>query len=244
MKWCVCDGWASCLNILQFFVCTACPCKLSSGQLRLSDGIGSKFHVCKLLSVSRGMLETSEFCEPMYFGVLLLVLSRLKLSFANNSRFHLRWQLLQLILLVETGCGQVKSVHCILLRSSMNLMIYLPRFLCICNYFCFAGIVVETYQELWRKCLSSFCTSVYTFFTFFSFCCQSSFCNRVMISCSIHGVDELYSCNESLRNSSFLVEYSSPLMFLGLHEYRPIYRFEASAVKATRPILTREFSFQ
>ena len=114
------------------FVSAACPCKLSSGQLRLSDGIGSKFHVCGSLSVSRGMLETSEFCEPMYFGVLLLVLSRLKLSFANNSRFHLRWQLLQRILLLETGCGQVISVHCILLRSSMNLMIYLPRFLCIC----------------------------------------------------------------------------------------------------------------
>ena len=26
----------------------------------------------------------------------------------------------------------------------MNLMIHLPRFLEICNYFCFAGIVVET----------------------------------------------------------------------------------------------------
>ena len=33
-------------------------------------------------------------------------------------------------------------------------------------------------------------------------------------------------------------------MVFGLHECRPIYRFEASAVKAMRPILTREFSFQ
>ena len=33
-------------------------------NLRLSDGIGSKFHVYKLLSVSRGMLETSEFFVP------------------------------------------------------------------------------------------------------------------------------------------------------------------------------------
>ena len=40
-------------------------------------------------------------------------------------------------------CGQVNSVLCILLRSSMNLMIHLPRFLCICFYFCFTGIVVE-----------------------------------------------------------------------------------------------------
>ena len=37
-----------------------------------------------------------------------------------------------------------------------------------------------------------------------------------------------------LRNSSFLVEYA----------YRPMNRFEASAVKAMRPILTREFFFQ
>ena len=30
-------------------------------------------------------------------------------------------------------------------------------------------------------------------------------------------------------------------MVFGLHEYRPIYRFSASAVKVMRPILTREF---
>ena len=33
-------------------------------------------------------------------------------------------------------------------------------------------------------------------------------------------------------------------MVFGLHEYRPIYRLEASAEKAIRPILAREFSFQ
>ena len=33
-------------------------------------------------------------------------------------------------------------------------------------------------------------------------------------------------------------------MFVGLHEYRAISRFEASVVKAMRLILTREFSFQ
>ena len=46
----------------------------------------------------------------------------------------------------------------------------------------------------------------YNFFRFFSFCYESSFCNRVVISCSIHGTDELYSCKDFLRNSSFLVE--------------------------------------
>ena len=38
--------------------------------------------------------------------------------------------------------------------------------------------------------------------------------------------------------------WNNPLVVFGLHEYRPIYRFEASAVKAMRPILTRVFSFQ
>ena len=51
----------------EFSVCSACPCKFSSGQLLLSDGIGTKFHVYKLLSVSRGMLETSEFLCPQVF---------------------------------------------------------------------------------------------------------------------------------------------------------------------------------
>ena len=36
----------------------------------------------------------------------------------------------------------------------------------------------------------------YNFFRFFSFCHESSFCNGVMISCSIHGIDELYYCKE------------------------------------------------
>ena len=33
-------------------------------------------------------------------------------------------------------------------------------------------------------------------------------------------------------------------MVFGFHEYRSIYNFEASAEKAMRLILTREFSFQ
>ena len=38
--------------------------------------------------------------------------------------------------------------------------------------------------------------------------------------------------------------WNNPLMVFGFHEYRPIYRLQASAVKAMRLILTREFSFQ
>ena len=33
-------------------------------------------------------------------------------------------------------------------------------------------------------------------------------------------------------------------MVFGLHEYRPIYIFETSAIEAMRPILTRDFSFR
>ena len=64
--------------------------KLNYLQVKHPRKMSGKFHVCQVLSVSRDMLETSACCEPMYFGVFLLVLSRLKLSFANNSRFHLR----------------------------------------------------------------------------------------------------------------------------------------------------------
>ena len=94
----------------------------------------------------------------------------------------------------------------------MNLMVDLPRFLCFCSVVCFAGITVETnctppiveemFVFLLYECVHLPCN----FFTFCSSCSQSSFCNRVMISCSIHGVDDLYFCKESLRNSSFLVE--------------------------------------
>ena len=80
----------------------------------------------------------------------------------------------------------------------MNLMVHLPRFLCICNYFCFAGIVVE------KTCTPPIVEEMFVFL--------------------------LYEC--------------VPLLVFGLHEYRPIFRLEAFAVKAMRPILTREFSFQ
>ena len=86
-------------------------------------------------------------------------------------------------------------------------MINLPRFLCFCNYFCFAGIVAEANCTpthcRGNVCLPPLrvCKPPYNF--------QSSFCNSLMISCSIHGVDEMYSCKESLRNSTFLVEQSA-----------------------------------
>ena len=95
----------------------------------------------------------------------------------------------------------------------MNCMIHPPRFLCICNYFCFAGIVLETnctppsVKEMFVFLGTSVYNLPYNLFTFFSVCSQSSFCNGVVITCSIHGEDELYSCKEeSLRDSSFLVE--------------------------------------
>ena len=69
--------------------------------------------------------------------------------------------------------GQENSVLCILFRSSMILMIHLPRFLNICNCFCFVCIIDGE-----EDCLIFF-------FTFFSFCHQSSFCNWILISCLI-----------------------------------------------------------
>ena len=156
-----------------------------------------------------------------YFGVLHLVLSRRNVvlqttlflpfpltTFTTHSSGvetgTLWWLRLLSAKIRFCCCGQVNSVLCILLRSTMNLMIHLPRFLCICNYFCFAGIVVDT------NCTPSIVKEMFVFLLYecvhtpYHF--QSSFCNRVLISCSIHGKDELYSCLEFLRNSSFLVE--------------------------------------
>ena len=158
------DGWASYLN--SSILCMYCfPCKFSSGQLRLSDLIGSKIDVLQYpLGFPEACLKRRNSGDLKYFGVLLLVLSRCKLSSANNSRLHFLWQLFynaffQRRLVLNDGldsvcqnsllrCGQVNSVFCSLRRCSMNFTIHLPRFLSFCNYFCFAGIVVETYQEL------------------------------------------------------------------------------------------------
>ena len=77
-----------------------------------------------------------------------------------------------------------------------------------------------------RKCLSSFCTSVY-------------------ISRTTSFASFLFATSPVVRN--FCVIHHSwlnTLMVFGSHEYRPIDRFEASAVKAMRLILTCEFFFQ
>ena len=98
-------------------------------------------------------------CALKYFGVLHLVLSRSKLSCEQFSSFfffdNFYNAFFQRKRVHNDGldffcqnsfrrCGEVNSVLCFWLKSSMNLMIHLPRFPCICNYFGFAGIVVET----------------------------------------------------------------------------------------------------
>ena len=98
MKWCVCDGWASCLGILQFFSCTACPCKFSSSQLRLPDGIKSKFHVYKLLSVSRGIAWNVGILVPSSISECYIWSFRGVSCLANNCLPYFLWQLLQRIL--------------------------------------------------------------------------------------------------------------------------------------------------
>ena len=135
-----------------------------------------------------------------------------------------------------------------LLRSSMNLMIHFARFLCVCNYFCVACIVVETnctpstVKEMFAFLLYECVHSPYNFFTFFSFGPSPATAieqwsrarSTGLVNCTL--VRNLCVIHHSWWNSSLVV--------FELHEYRPNYRFEASAVKATRPILTREFSFQ
>ena len=117
-------------------------------------------------------------------------------------------------------------------------MIHLPRFLCIRNDSCFAGTlsrqIVHTHTIVEE-------IVVFLLSPPFS-CCQSSSCNGVMITCSIHEIGEVYSCKNLCVIHHFW--WNNPFMVFGLHEYRPIYRFQTYAVEAMRPILTREFSFQ
>ena len=199
MTWCVCDGWASCLRIIFNFYYVLlvlvnsrpanCDSLIELGQSSTSTNYSRFPEAC---------LKRRDSCVLKYFGLLHLVLPRRKLSceqlsfpsslttFTTHS-FGRDWY----IMMAWTCCGQVHSVLCILLRSSMNLMIHLPRFLCICNYFCFAGIVVET------NCTLPIVEEMFVFLLYecvhppYNF--QSSFCNKVMISCSINSIDELYS---------------------------------------------------
>ena len=74
----------------------------------------------------------------------------------------------------DENYSQDNSVLCILFRSSMNFYDSLPRLLEICNCFRFVCIVIGE-EEL------------YDFLLFLLFFChQSSFCNRILISCLIH----------------------------------------------------------
>ena len=156
--------------MLEFFACTACPCNDSSGQLRLSDGIGSKFHVCnKRRSSCDPCISECYFWSFRGLGCLLRTIL-VSIFYDNSYNAFFQRRLLHNDGL-DTVCqnsflpyGQINSVLCILIRSSMNLVIHLPRFLCICNFFCFAGIVVETNCALPCKgnvCLPSVrvCTS-------------------------------------------------------------------------------------
>ena len=121
--------------------------------------LGQSSTSCNILSVSREMLtnvgvlvihvfrsvtfdpfETKVVLRTIFFSVFL--------DNFHNAFFQRRQQYNDGLDFVCQNsflrCGQVNSVLYILLRSSMNLMIHIPRFLCICNHFCFAGIVVET----------------------------------------------------------------------------------------------------
>ena len=64
-----------------FFCCTVRTCNSSPDQVRLSDGSGSKSQICKFdLGFPRIEQNVEVLIRPKYFGKLLLVLSRHKLS--------------------------------------------------------------------------------------------------------------------------------------------------------------------
>ena len=142
------------LSLCDSFACTSRPANCGS-LMELSQSSTSTNYS----RFPEACLKRRNSCVLKYFGVLHQILSRRKLSceqfffsifFDNfyNAFFQRRdWCIMMAYHFVCQNsflrCGQENSVLCILLRSSMNLVIYLPRFLCVCNYFCFAGIVVE-----------------------------------------------------------------------------------------------------
>ena len=68
-------------KFFQFFACTACPCKSSSDQLRDSDVIGVKVPRLAISSqFPEAFVKRRNSYDPIYVGVLLLVLSSRKLS--------------------------------------------------------------------------------------------------------------------------------------------------------------------
>ena len=69
----------------------------------------------------------------------------------------------------------------------MNLIMHFSCFVEICKLFCFVGMAVERIKRSEENCLPSF-------FSFLSSCDQSSYCNRVLVSCSTHVTDEFFPC--------------------------------------------------
>ena len=146
------------LVVSLFLCCTVRTCNSSSDQLRLSDGIGSKFKFPNLISVSQGLRKMSEFLFVSNISQSYFWSFRGRGCLANNSRLHFYRQLFyaaffQQRLVRNDGAdavgqnsflrrGQVNSVLCVLCRSSMNLIIYLPRLLDICSCFYFVCIAV------------------------------------------------------------------------------------------------------
>ena len=160
-----------------------------STNLRLSDRIGSKSYICNFELGFQELHQMSKFSWPQIFLSVTfgpfeaqVVLQTILVStFTDN---FLR-RILSVKLVHNDGVhavcqnsflrrGRVNSALCIRFRSLMNLMIHLPRLLDICNCLCFVCIAVGG-----EDCMISF-------FTFFFFCHQSSFCNRILISCLNH----------------------------------------------------------
>ena len=128
-----------------------CDSLVELGQSSMSAIISRFIAACQKRRIS---------FDLKYFGVLHIVLSRRKLSceqfsspfslttFTTHSSnvdwcMMMAWTLSAKILSCVTDKWN-NQYFAILLRSSMNLMFHFPRFLCICNHYCFAGIVVAT----------------------------------------------------------------------------------------------------
>ena len=190
-----------------------------------------------ILSVSRGRLTNVGILVTLkYLGVIHVVLSRHKLSCEQfSSPFSLTtftthsssvdWCIMMAWTFVCQNqflrCGQVNSVLCLLLRSS-------KKFDDSLSWITSASLALLSRQIVPLPMVEDklYAPMEKDMFVFLLYECvhlpysfQSSFCNRVMISCSIHGVDELYSCKEfCVIHHSW---WNNPLMVFGLHEYRP-----------------------
>ena len=207
-----------------------------STNLRLSDRIGSKSYICNFELGFQELHQMPKFSWPQTFLSVTfgpfeaqVVLQTILVStFTDN---FLR-RILSVKLVHNDGVhavcqnsflrrGRVNSALCIRFRSLMNLTTHLPGLLDICNCLCFVRIAVGG-----EDCMMSF-------FTFFFFCHQSSFCNKILISCLNHMRQQsvctpfsvcthhlsLFLCDESSGNSSVSKEHLFHLNVFGSHEY-------------------------